>query len=63
MENTQYIVVYRPHNKFNLDTQYYGPFTYEQAEDKVESLGALGSYVPDDLHNNPGVKYIVELVR
>jgi len=59
-----WIVVYRPHNVFNCHTQYIGPFTdYMAAEDALCALGALGTYVEDGVLNNPGVKFIEDLVR
>lgn len=56
-----YIVIYRPHNMLNLDTKYYGPFTYDEAEERICKLKNLGQYQEDNLHNNPGCKFIEEL--
>lgn len=52
-----YIVVYRPHGEFNLNTKYYGHFeSYNEAEIFLESLPAIG--IQSDPDANPGVKFI-----
>ncbi len=63
METNQFIVIYRAHNQLMIDTKHYGPYDYDNAETKLESLGALGHYEDDGLHNNPGCKYIEALLR
>lgn len=58
-----YIVIYRPHNELNLNTQYFGPFTSdEDAYDFLCTLPALGIHQPSTNMDNPGVKYTQRLV-
>lgn len=57
-----FIVVYRPHNLFNCDTQYIGPFaSWEEADDVLCSLPALGTYTNTPTSCNPGVKFTADL--
>lgn len=58
-----FIVIYRPHNELNVNTKHIGPFrTYMGAEVCLSSLPAIGIHYPDGVLNNPGVKYIEELI-
>lgn len=53
-----YIVVYRPARALQAETKFYGPFTYDKAEDFITTLPSAA-----DLDNPaaPGCKYIAEL--
>ena len=54
-----HIVVYRPHNALQCETQYIGPFpTFGDAYEHLASMPALGQYRPDGTVNSPGVKYV-----
>ena len=57
-----YIVIYRPHNAMNIETQYIGPFAdFNAAYEHLYSLPALGPHIgtsADGLADNPGVKFI-----
>ena len=62
-----WIVIYRPHNKFIMDTQYHGPFEdHADAYDFMCTLPALGipnaepDYAAGET-DNTGVKYCQEL--
>jgi len=58
-----HIVVYRPHNQLNTDTQYIGPFTsWIAAYEHLCEMPALGQYQPDGILDNPGVKFVDRLV-
>jgi hypothetical protein len=64
MLNLKYQVIYREHNKMNLETVYIGPFnTYEEAYDELCKMPALGTQsIDDDVTTpNPGVKFIEPL--
>ena len=59
-----WIVVYRPHNALNIETQFYGPFVgHDAAYDFLCTLPALGWHQvdADTAVDNPGVKYCQEL--
>lgn len=60
----QFIVVYRPHNTLNCETQYYGPFTtFADAYEYSCGLPALGIqwFTDEDTCRNPGCKFVQEL--
>lgn len=58
-----FIVIYRPHNELNVNTRHIGPFrTYMGAEACLCNLPAIGIHYPDGVLDNPGVKYIEELI-
>lgn len=60
-----FIVIYRPHNKLNLETQYHGPFlSHDDAYDFLCGLPALGiqDQDPEIVTPNPGVKFIQSLI-
>lgn len=58
-----FIVIYRPHGKLNIETQYHGPFTrWEYADDFLCTLPAIGIAFTQKEQDHPGVKYIQELV-
>ncbi len=55
----QFIIVYREHNKLNIDTKYYGTFkTYGEAYDYLCTLPAIGAYTGYGL---AGCKFVQEL--
>ena len=59
-----FIVIYRPHNMLNCETQHVGPFAdHNSAYDFACTLPALGIYREDGELNNPGVKYVEPLKR
>lgn len=46
---TRYLVIYRPHNKFNFETKYFGPFDdHDTAYEYLGSLPAIGEYMQSD---------------
>jgi hypothetical protein len=58
----QYIVVYRPHGRLMIETEFFGPFSaWIEAEDFADTLPALGYHDTDSI-GNKGVKYVQELV-
>lgn len=58
-----FIVIYRPHNELNCNTRHIGPFrTYMGAEACLVNLPAIGIHIPGDVIDNPGVKYVEELI-
>jgi hypothetical protein len=59
-----WIIIYRPHNVLNCDTQYIGPFeTYDEAEEGLEALPRLPIWETDGPGetSNRGVKFIEAL--
>lgn len=57
----KHIVVFRPNGKLNCETQYFGPFTFDDAYEYLDTkLPAIG-ICPEG--ENAGVKFIQELVR
>lgn len=60
---TRYLVIYRPHNKFNFETQYFGPFDdHDDAYEYLCSLPAIGAYIaPEEGVISVGCKHIEEL--
>lgn len=60
-----FIVVYRPHNALQCETQYIGPFaTDDDAYDHLCSMPALGIHMgpsEDGVIDEPGVKFTQQL--
>lgn len=57
-----YLVIYRPHNQLNCDTQYIGPFeSHDDAYDYLCELPAIGQHNPGSVVDNPGVKFVQEI--
>lgn len=55
-----HIVVYRPHGRLNIETEFFGPYTFEDAETVLSNLGPLGPW-PE--REGAGVKYIADLTQ
>jgi hypothetical protein len=62
MLNLKYQVVFREHNRLNLETIYIGPFeTYDDAYDALCNMPAIGNHVETEIDGGSiqsGVKYI-----
>ncbi len=58
--NEKFIVVYRPHGRLLIETEYFGPFdAWIDADDFLCALPALGLYDAEgDVLGTKGVKYI-----
>ncbi len=57
-----YILIYRPHGKLILETEYFGPFKeYMDAEDALGLLPPIGYQFTQREHDHPGCKYIQQL--
>lgn len=53
------IIIYRPHGKLALETEYVGPFPdFHEAYEAMGKMPALGPQLADGL---PGVKWIAPL--
>lgn len=55
-----FIVIYRPHGALNCETQHIGPFpSHDEAYEYLCKLPAIGINYGGE---NPGVKYVEELI-
>ena len=59
----QFVVMYRDNGQLACEARVFGPYSYDDAEEKIVALGALTPY--DDLAHagNCGWKYIQQLER
>ena len=54
----KHIVIYRPHGKLIMETKYYGPFeSWEDADDFLCTLPAIGYQFTQEEIDHPGCKY------